>query len=167
MPSIIGKCCRCGSPLHIAVAGPFAAAALVAGLCSRCTDQQFVEGGGTVLNLKRSLDGARFPLGKITITAGAILVLAEANQHAITFLGQHVQGDWGVYGQADHIVLTEDERRRGWEATDDTGKINTSNLLRGCDRIFSEYTTSLGRRLWVITSLGGEGSTTVLMPEEY
>jgi hypothetical protein len=63
--------------------------------------------------------------------------------------------------------LTDDECRRGWEAADDSGKINKSNVLNRRDRVMSEYTTSRGRRLWVITSLGGGGGTTVFLPEEY
>jgi hypothetical protein len=72
-----------------------------------------------------------------------------------------------VTGHFEQIELTDDERRRGWEATDDSGKINKSNVLAGRDRVLSEYTTARGRRLWVITTLDGSGGTTVLLPEEY
>lgn len=101
------------------------------------------------------------------ITGGAVAVLAAAGQHAAAFLARHVRGDWGENGDFDHIHLTHDERRRGWEATDDSGKINKSNVLARRDRIMSEYQTSHGQRLWIITPLDGGGGTTVLLPEEY
>src|SRR5205807_2074743 len=102
-------------------------------------------------------EGARFALGKITITAGAVAALAQAAQHAVEFLIRHARGDWGKYGHCDQIELTEDERRRGWEATEDDAKINKSNLLSGRDRIMSEYRTGRGTRLWVVTSLDRGG----------
>jgi hypothetical protein len=80
---------------------------------------------------------------------------------------RHVRGDWGEFGQCDEIQLSPDERTRGWEATDDSGKINKSNLVNRRDRVISEYTTARGARLWVITRLDGSGGTTVLRPEEY
>ena len=63
--------------------------------------------------------------------------------------------------------MSADERRRGWEATDDSGKINKSNLINVRDRVMSEYSTSQDRRLWVVTRLEGNGGSTVLVPEEY
>jgi len=113
------------------------------------------------------LEGARFSLGRVTITGGAIEALAEAGQHAASFLAGHAGGDWGKNGQFDEIQLTENERRRGWEATEDSGKINKSNVLARRDRVMSEYTTGLGRRLWIVTTLDVGGGTTVLLPEEY
>lgn len=167
MLKVSGTCVACGAPLELTIVEPFAGAHLVAALCPDCTDQQFLDHGGAVLTLRRELEGARFRLGKITITAGAVAALADGAQHAVVFLDRHVRGDWGEYGYCDRIQLTADERRRGWEATDDTAKINKWNLLNGQDRIMSEYRTSRGQRLWVITSLDGKGGTTVLLPEEY
>jgi hypothetical protein len=167
MAIIRGKCSACGTLLELAVADPLAGAALAAALCPGCTDQQFLDGGGAILGLRQELEGARFPLGKVTITGGAVVALAEAGQHAATFLARHARGDWGENGHFDQIELTENERRRGWEATDASGKINKSNVLNHRDRIMSEYATDRGTRLWVITSLDGSGGTTVLLPEEY
>jgi hypothetical protein len=113
------------------------------------------------------LDGARFAIGTVTITAGAVGALAESAQHAIEFLMRHIQGDWGTFGCCDQIELTEDERRRGWEATEDSGKINNSNLLNQRDSLMSEYTTAQGKRLWVLTRLTGACGTTVMLPQEY
>jgi hypothetical protein len=145
----------------------FAGAELAAALCPACTDCQFLDGGGAILELRQEIKGARFPLGKVTITGGAIAALADAGEHAAAFLVRHVRGNWGAFGHCDEIQLTAEERRRGWEATDDCGKINKSNLLNRRDRVMSEYTTSRGRRLWVISCFDGSGRTTVLLPEEY
>jgi len=167
MSRVNAKCSACGAPLKLDVAQPFAEAEVAAALCPTCTDQQFLDQGGAVLTLRSELQDARFALGKVTITTGAVEALADASQHAVEFLVRHVRGDWGNYGHCDEIQLTADERQRGWEATDDSGKINKSNLLSRRDRVMSEYTTSLDRRLWVITCLDGDGGTTVLLPEEY
>jgi len=153
--------------VEIAVAEPFAGAKLAAALCAACTDQQFLADGAAILELRQELEKARFPLGKVTITSGAVDALADAGEYAATFLARHVRGDWGEYGHCDDIQLSADERRRGWEATDDSGKINKSNLISRRDRIMSEYRTGRGIRLWVITRLDGSGGTTVLLPEEY
>ena len=162
-----GKCSACGAALELAVAEPFAAAELAAPLCPACTDRQLLAGGAAILELRHDLEKARFPLGKVTITGGAIGALAEDGEHAATYLVRHVRGDWGEYGHCDDIELSADERRRGWEATDESGKINKYNLINRWDRVMSEYTTSRGSRLWVITCLDGSGGTTVLLPEEY
>jgi hypothetical protein len=98
---------------------------------------------------------------------GAVDALGEIAQHAAEFLGRHARGDWGEFGRCDDIELTANERLRGWEATDDSAKINKSNLLNGRDRVLSEYQTNRGRRLWVITRLDGADEMTVLLPEEY
>ena len=70
-------------------------------------------------------------------------------------MARHVRGDWGADGHCADIQLSADERRRGWEATDDTGKINKWNLHNVRDEIMSEYETNRGVGLWVITYLGG------------
>jgi len=167
MSRVKGKCSACGAPLEVEVAEPFAGADLAAARCPACTDRQFLEGGGAILELRHELEKARLPLGKVTITGGAVDALADAGEHVATFLARHVRGDWGEYGHCDEIHLSTDEQRRGWEATDDSGKINKCNLISRRDRVMSEYTTSRGRRLWVITCLDGDGGTTVLLPEEY
>src|SRR5262249_6528231 len=118
MATVRGKCSACGAPLELAVADTLAGAALAAALCPGCTDQQFLDGGGAVLQLRQEPEGARFPLGKVMITGGAVEALADAGQHAISFIARHARGDWGETGHFDQIELTEDERSRGWEATD-------------------------------------------------
>jgi|GEM_PF-1066913 len=167
MTTINGTCGTCGQPINVAGGGPFVWADLVAPLCPKCADQRFLDRGGAILALRGMLDGARFSLGTVTITAGAVGALAEAAQHAVEFLTRHVQGDWGAFGCCDQIDLTEDEYQRGWVATEDSGKINKSNLLNQRDSLMSEYATARGRRLWVLTRLTGKCGTTVMLPEEY
>jgi hypothetical protein len=167
MAKVQGNCSACGAPLVVNVGRPFAEAEVAAALCPACTNRQFLDGGGAIIELRHGQEGGRFPLGKVTITGGAVAALADAGEHAAAFLARHVRGDWGGYGHCDEIQLTADEQRRGWEATDDSGKINKCNLFSRRDRVMSEYQTSRGRRLWVMTSLDGAGGTTVLLPEEY
>ncbi len=165
MVKIESKCAACGVPLELAVAEEFKGAGIAASLCPGCMDQAFLDGGGAILLLPNGPDGARFPLGKGTITVGAVEALADVGQHAASFLVRHAGGDWGKHGRFDHIDLTDDEQRRGWAATDDSGKINKSNVLNRRGRVMSEYATARARRLWVISNWGG--GTTVLLPEEY
>jgi len=141
MSTLKGQCSACGVPLEVDVSEPFAGGELAAALCPACTDAQFLDGCGAILELRRQLEGARFALGKVTITGGAVAALADGSEHAATFLARHVRGDWGECGHCDDIHLTADERRRGWEATDDSGKINKSNLLNRRDRVMSAYMT--------------------------
>jgi hypothetical protein len=89
MATVKGKCFACGVILQETVAEACAGAELAAPLCRACTDQQFLKGGGAILRLQREPEGARFPLGKVTITPGAINALASAGEHATAFLVRH------------------------------------------------------------------------------
>src|SRR5262249_3886072 len=109
MGTVRGKCSACGAPLELTVADTFAGAVLAAALCPGCTDQKFLDGGGAILQLGQEPERALFPLGKVTITGGAVETLAEAGQHAATFLARHARGDWGEAGHFDRIELTDDE----------------------------------------------------------
>lgn len=90
--------------------------------------------------------GARFPLGRLLATPGALRALAEAGQSPEEFLARHRAGDWGDLDPEDRW-LNEQALRRGW-------------------RLFSAYRTCRGARLWVITE-GDRSATTLLLPEEY
>ena len=116
MPQVSAKCSACGAPLQREVAPPFDRAEVVGALCPACTDHQFARQGGAVLALRGELPDALFALGKITVTPGAVAALADASQHASEFLARHARGDWGAFGQYEVARLTDDERRRGWEA---------------------------------------------------
>jgi hypothetical protein len=137
------KCSACGQTMKVIPGvGAFAKAEVVGGFCPTCTDGLFLDVGGAVLTLRRDVDGSLFPLGKITITPGAVDALSHSYQHVFGFLTRHVRGDWGENGRHDQLELTDDERRRGWEATDDSGKINKSNVLRR-PPAFEQATTTI------------------------
>jgi len=89
---------------------------------------------------------ARFPMGQVIATPGALAALEEAGESPGVFLKRHVTGDWGdVY---------EHDRRE-----------NERPIVDGC-RLLSAYTLSDGTRLWVITE-ADRSSTTILLPSEY
>ncbi len=82
----------------------------------------------------------------VLITPGAILALAEANQSALALLERHAYGDWGN--------LTAED----WQANE--------QALKEGSRLFSAYTLTTGRRLWIITEWD-RSVTTLLLPMEY
>ena len=89
---------------------------------------------------------ARFPLGRLVATPGALRALAEAGDSPASFLRRHVVGDWGELGQEDR---QENER----------------SVFADC-RLLSAYATSTGIRIWIITE-ADRSSTCILLPEEY
>jgi hypothetical protein len=93
---------------------------------------------------------ARFPLGRIVATPGALRLAKSGAFDPAELLGRHVCGDWGDLDAFDH---RENER-----------------ALRSGARIFSAYQTPQGR-VWIITEAtddaGARRSTCILLPEEY
>ena len=94
---------------------------------------------------------AKFPLGQLLATPGALDALAESGQSPAVFLLRHVQGDWGD--------MSADDKR-----------LNDEALIDG-SRIMSAYHTSKNVRIWIITEASDENghrcATTALLPEEY
>jgi hypothetical protein len=94
---------------------------------------------------------AKFPMGQILATPGALEALTEAGQTPAEFLVRHVQGDWGE-------VCAEDKA------------LNEEALIDG-SRLLSAYRTSKNVRIWIITEAADENghrcATTTLLPEEY
>ena len=94
---------------------------------------------------------AKFPLGHVVATPGALEALAESGQTPAFFLEQHVSGNWGVVDEED------------WRLNDEA--------LKDGSRILSAYLTLRGKRLWIITEAaddnGHRAVTTLLLPEEY
>lgn len=94
---------------------------------------------------------ARFPLGRLAATPGALEALAASGQTAEFFLARHASGDYGE--------VNEEDRQSNDEA-----------LVHG-DRILSAYRTLKGVRVWVITEAaddsGHRAATTILLPDEY
>lgn len=89
---------------------------------------------------------ARFQLGRMYLTPGAIEALTNSGQMASEFLHRHQSGDWGD--------LSEGDRQENEFSIDK------------CLRIFSAYHTAKGEKLWVITE-ADRSATTVLLPSEY
>ena len=74
---------------------------------------------------------ARFPLGRMFTTPGALEALAEAGQDAIEFIQMHQQGNWGD--------LCEEDKREN--------EFSVDKELR----IFSAYRLKDETKIWVIT----------------
>ena len=87
---------------------------------------------------------ARFPLGRIMITATAREKLN--NLDVLNALGRHVRGDWGDVDDED------------WEA-------NERALVEGT-RLLSVYHTAEGVKFYIITEWNRSMST-LLLPEDY
>jgi hypothetical protein len=89
---------------------------------------------------------ARFELGQLVATPGALAALEEAGQNAGEFLARHVSGDWGD--------LSEEDRQE-----------NEFSLTHGF-RLLSSYRLRNGTKIWAITE-SDRSATTLLLPEEY
>jgi len=89
---------------------------------------------------------AKFELGQLVATPGALAALEESGEQPGTFLTRHAAGDWGD--------LSEDDQRE-----------NEFSLLHGF-RLLSAYTLRTGTRIWVISE-ADRSATTILLPEEY
>lgn len=89
---------------------------------------------------------AKFVLGQIVATPGAIEALEKSGQAPSDFLNRHVQGDWG-------------------DLDDDDKDANEVSLKVG-SRLLSSYKTSKGEKIWIITE-ADRSSTCILRPDEY
>jgi hypothetical protein len=89
---------------------------------------------------------ARFQLGRMVATPGALEALKEAGQDAIEFIYRHQQGDWGD--------LKEEDKREN--------EFSVDKYLR----IFSAYHLKDQTKIWIITE-ADRSVTTVLLPSEY
>jgi hypothetical protein len=90
--------------------------------------------------------GAKFELGAIVGTPGALAAIREAGQSPADFLRRHAAGDWGDLDGHDE-------------------KENAAALRDG-GRLVSSYQTRKGEVLWVITE-ADRSSTCLLLPGEY
>lgn len=89
---------------------------------------------------------ARFPLGQLAATPGALAALADAGQPPTEFVSRHASCDWGEVDAEDQAA-------------------NDQALIDG-DRLLSAYRTERGTKLWIITE-ADRSSTCVLLPDEY
>lgn len=94
---------------------------------------------------------AKFELGQIVATPGALEALKTAGQGPGEFLRRHASGDWGD--------LCEEDRRLNDLA------------MRDGSRILSAYKTKAGAKVWIITEAqdddGRRASSCILTPDEY
>lgn len=94
---------------------------------------------------------AKFSLGQILSTPGALEAIASARQTPIDFLSRHAACDWGELDEEDRVL-------------------NDQALIDG-SRLLSAYRTSDGTKIWIITEAADEhgrrAATTILRPEEY
>jgi len=91
-------------------------------------------------------EGDLFPLGMVLATPGALIALVRGRHDIVEFLARHQHGDWGGVGQEEAAA-------------------NAAALQEG-RALISEYRTSEGARLWIVTE-GDRSSTCLLLPEEY
>ena len=89
---------------------------------------------------------AKFSLGQIVATPGALDLLRESGESPALFVNRHVQGDFG-------------------ELCDEDRALNNEAIANG-SRILSAYKTAKGERIWVITE-ADRSSTCLLRPDEY
>lgn len=96
---------------------------------------------------------AKFPLGRLHATPGALAALAEFSVSPLSLLIRHSSGDWG-------------------ELDDHDRQVNELAVAHG-DRILSAYLLTRveqGRtievRLWIITE-ADRAATVILLPSEY
>ena len=89
---------------------------------------------------------AKFSLGQVVATPGALEALERAGQSPMEFLARHAAGDWGEVGKED------------WAE-------NELSLREGF-RLMSVYRTKDGEILWVISE-ADRSVTTFLLPSEY
>ena len=89
---------------------------------------------------------AKFELGTVVATPGALAALEEAQETALGYLARHESGDWGT-------VPPED-----WEENE----FSLTNEFR----ILSSYTLRDGTTIWIITE-ADRSVTTILLPSDY
>ena len=88
---------------------------------------------------------ARFPLGRVVATPGALEALEASGVSPVELLGRHQAGDWGEIPRED-------------------AKENERSVLGGY-RILSSYPAG-EERVWIITE-ADRSSTCLLLPSEY
>lgn len=89
---------------------------------------------------------ARFQLGQIVATPGALVAIEFARANALELIRLHASGDWGTVSESDK-------------------QANEFALVNG-SRLLSAYTLADGTRVWIITE-ADRSATTILLPEEY
>ena len=89
---------------------------------------------------------AKFALGRIVATPGALEALQNTGETPWTFLARHVSGDWGELDEHDRAE-------------------NEYSLVHGL-RLLSAYRLKDETKIWIITE-ADRSVTTLLLPSEY
>lgn len=100
----------------------------------------------TITTNTHSTTAARFSLGHLFLTPGAIDALEEAGQTAREFIERHARLEQGELCDGDH-------------------KENLFSVDKAL-RIFSAFKTANGVKVWLITE-ADRSATTILLPSEY
>jgi hypothetical protein len=98
------------------------------------------------MNQRTNRPKARFSLGDVVATPGALDALREAQQEPLELLRRHQTGDWGDLDE-------EDQAENEFSLTHDL-------------RLLSAYTLPTQVKIWVITE-ADRSVTTLLLPSEY
>lgn len=94
----------------------------------------------------KTIQSAKFSLGRILLTPGAMGAFADAKEQCDLYLARHAQGDWGD--------LCEDDLEE-----------NELSLVQGF-RLLSAYRLNDLEKIWIITE-ADRSVTTILLPGEY
>lgn len=95
----------------------------------------------------QSLPSARFDVGRLVVTTGALAAIQANAQSPLLLVQRHEAGDWGELSEEDKAV-------------------NEQSLTQG-GRLLSAYILADGvTKVWVITE-ADRSCTTTLLPEEY
>ena len=89
---------------------------------------------------------AKFALGQIVATPGALDALRETGEDPWKFLARHATGDWGKLDEHDRAE-------------------NEQSLVHGF-RLLSAYQLEDETTIWIITE-ADRSATTILLPSEY
>jgi hypothetical protein len=89
---------------------------------------------------------AKFALGQLVATPGALEAMEASGQTPDFFLARHQAGDWGEVSEEDCLL--------------------NERALKDGDRLLSVYRTLKAVRLYVITE-ADRSCTTCLLPSEY
>lgn len=119
-------------------------------------------GGGTSLRRPTRIitNSARFNIGLLVATPGAMVLLAHTGFSAVTLVGRHIQGDWGDLDKTD-AASNEYALHRG---------MRLLSIYRLVDPLILAVTDEAKRcdlpTIWIVTE-GNRKITTLMRPEDY
>lgn len=94
----------------------------------------------------KTIQNAKFELGRVVATPGALEALKDAEVEPVTYLQRHALGDWGDLSKED-LLENELSLREGF-------------------RLLSAYHLPDLVKIWIITE-ADRSVTTILLPEDY